>query len=181
MITHYGLSWSERDVRWAGVKGSPAMLLGRVRNITGQRGRPLKTQASKETNFAHFVGVYCLYAGPELIYIGETGLDTKRSLFPRLKSHRSGSLSGRWDSFSWFGRDACSDKTMSNTKLALQQLEAISIAIINPGFNRQSGTFGGATQVYQCPHEEAAGDTDTRLDRIEYLLIEMSKKVSEKK
>ena len=58
-------------------------------------------------------------------------------------------MSGRWNSFSWFGRKECTDET--NAKVAFSQLEAISIAIVNPGFNKQSGTFAGATQVFQVP------------------------------
>jgi hypothetical protein len=81
-------------------------------------------------------------------------------------------MAGRWDSFSWFGRASCKGEIL--IKPALQQLEAISIAIINPGFNKQAGCFAGAKQVYQVPHDESVGDVETRLDRIEDALMEIT-------
>ena len=51
-------------------------------------------------------------------------------------------------------------------KDAFAQLEAVAIAVTNPGFNKQSGTFSGAVQIYQVPHEKAEGDTETKLDRL---------------
>jgi hypothetical protein len=85
-----------------------------------------------------------------------------------LKDHRRGALAGRWDSFSWFGRENCNGNT--DIRSALAQVEAISIAIINPGFNKQSGTFAGATQVFQVPHEQAEGDLETKLVRLTKLV-----------
>ena len=73
-------------------------------------------------------------------------------------------MSGRWNSFSWFGRETCTGQ--AEIKEALGQLEAISIAIINPGFNKQSGTFAGAEQVFQVPHDDAEGDIETKLARL---------------
>jgi hypothetical protein len=77
-------------------------------------------------------------------------------------------MAGRWDRFSWFGRDASVGKC--EIAAALAQLEAAVIAIINPGFNKQSGTFSGAVQVYQIPHEEAEGDMETKLVRLSELV-----------
>lgn len=163
MITHYGLFWSERDVFW-GHPNNQGQLLGRVRTPLGRRGTPTKTERSGAEDFRSYVGIYCLYGDGELLYIGEAGLGTQNTLFGRLKSHRRGSMSGRWDSFSWFGRELCKGKT--NVEIALGQLEAIAIAIVNPGFNKQSGTFKRATQVFQVPHESAEGDIETKLARL---------------
>lgn len=162
MITHYGLFWSERDVFW-GRRKNRGKLLGRNRPL-GQAGAPTKKERAGAIDYRDFVGLYCLYGGGELLYVGEAGLGTKRTLFNRLKEHRKGSMSGRWNSFSWFGRDVCSGQT--KVVDALKQLEAISIAIVNPGFNKQSGTFAGATQVFQVPHESAEGDMETKLARL---------------
>ena len=86
-------------------------------------------------------------------------------------------MSGRWDSFSWFGREACIGN--ANVETALRQLEAISIAIINPGFNKQSGRFAGATQVFQVPHQDAEGDMETKLARLDVKLDELLAEMDE--
>jgi hypothetical protein len=167
MITHYGLFWKERDVFW----GSPGPtgggeLRGKEKEPRDRRGAPTKQEASKYKDFRNFVGLYCLYGNGELLYVGEAGLDTERTLFARLKEHRKGPMAGRWDRFSWFGREVCAADAVTNLKAAMGQLEAAAIAIINPGFNKQSGTFAGATQVFQLPHENADGDVETKLERI---------------
>lgn len=172
MITHYGLFWSERDVFWGGNKGNPGALLGRPREPLGRKGAPTKEERDRAEDFRSFVGLYCLYGDGELLYIGEAGLGTNRRLFERLKEHRKGPMAGRWDRFSWFGRENC--KGHQEVQASLAQLEAITIAIINPGFNRQSGTFVGATQVYQVPHERAEGDLETKLSRLTRLVEQLA-------
>lgn len=164
MITHYGLFWSERDVFW-GRQGKSGQMLGREESQREQRGAPTKTERedSKE-DFREYVGLYCLYSDSQLLYIGESGLGTQSNLFDRLKQHRKDMMAGRWDRFSWFGRETCNGKT--SIKSALKQLEAITIAIINPGFNKQSGAFANAKQVFQITHEESEGDLETKLSRI---------------
>ncbi len=163
MITHYGLFWSERDVFW-GRQNDPGELSGREKTPLGRRGAPTKAERRKVASYREYVGLYCLYGDGGLLYIGEAGLATKSTLFTRLKSHRRDHLAGRWDKFSWYGRKSCDGEC--DTKLALHQLEAIAISIINPGFNRQSGTFGKAMQVFQVSHEKAEGDLDTKIERI---------------
>jgi len=173
MITHYGLFWSERDVFW-GRPRNPGKLLGREKTPLGRKGAPTNTERNNAKDYRSFVGLYCLYGEGELLYIGEAGLGTKSTLFERLKQHRKGPMAGRWDAFSWFGRKDCEGQ--GEIKSALGQLEAVAIAIINPGYNKQSGTFAGATQVYQVPHEEAEGDLETKLARMTQMIEELSKK-----
>ena len=163
MITHFGLFWSERDVFW-GKPNNPGVLLGRERMPLGRRGAPTISERRNAKDYRSYVGVYCLYGDGELVYVGEAGLDTRRNLYERLTSHRKGPMAGRWDHFSWFGRD--SSEGECSVKVAFAQLEAVAIAVTNPGLNKQSGTFGGAVQVYQVPHEDAEGDLETKLDRI---------------
>ncbi|HWO56404.1 MAG TPA: hypothetical protein VNN55_02435 [bacterium] len=170
MITHYGLYWSERHVFWGRQKRA-GQLLGREKTPLARRGAPSSAERGKAGDFRNFVGVYCLYGDGKLLYIGEAGLGTKRTLFARLKKHRKGPLAGRWDRFSWFGRDSASGRC--GVKEALAQLEAVSIAIINPGFNKQSGAFAGAIQVFQVPHQEAEGDMETKVDRIARIVSEL--------
>lgn len=83
-------------------------------------------------------------------------------------------MSDRWDTFSWFGRPECEGQC--DVKAALKQLEAISIAIINPGFNKQSGEFDEARQVFQVPDEQAEGDIETKLARMAETLARIEKK-----
>ena len=171
MITHYGLFWSERDVCWEGVKGQPGRLLGREKEPLGRKGAPTKAERDNSRDYRSFLGIYCLYGDGELLYVGEAGLDTNRTLYDRLKQHRKGPMSGRWDRFSWFGREKCEGN--ASIKASLGQLEAVAIAIINPGFNKQSGTFSGATQVYQIPDDKAEGDLETKLERLAATLKEI--------
>jgi len=80
------------------------------------------------------------------------------------RSHRNGSLANRWQHFSWFGVENIPEKIGSITALA--QLEAICIALAEPRFNKQSGAFADADQVYQVPHPDADGDLETKLNRL---------------
>ena len=162
MITHYGLFWSERDIFW-GHKNRRNML-GRERTPLNRRGAPTKEELRKTDDYREYKGLYCLYGTEGLVYIGEAGLTKKRTLFDRLKDHRNGSMAGRWEYFSWFGRKDAAGS--SENVAAIAQLEAVAIAITNPGFNKQSGTFKDAMQVFQVPHEDAEGDLETKLDRI---------------
>ena len=172
MITHYGLFWSERNVFW-GKQNTPGVLLGRQKTPLGRRGAPSKAEKATAFNYREYVGLYCLYSGTDLIYIGEAGLGTKSTLYSRLKQHRGGSVADRWDTFSWFGRENCEGQTENSIGLA--QLEAVSISIINPGSNKQSGTFVGATQVFQVPHEASEGDLETKLARLSEQISAISK------
>ncbi len=172
MISHYGLFWSERDVFWGKGKAK-GQLLGREKSRLGRQGAPTKEERDKAKCYREWVGLYCLYGEGELIYVGEAGLGTKSTIFGRLSQHRKGGMADRWDSFSWFGREGTEGTCQTLT--ALQQLEAISISVINPGFNRQNGTFSGATQVFQVPHERSEGDTETKLARLAEQLEKMQK------
>ena len=94
-------------------------------------------------------------------------------------------MSGRWDKFSWFGCERLGEREEGPkiTHLdALAQLEAILIAITNPHFNKQSGTFAKAVQVFQSAHDEADGDIADKLrkmeDRMEKMLAEIKDTVS---
>jgi hypothetical protein len=169
MITHYGLFWSERDVFW----GKEGGLLGREKTPLGRRGAPTKAERNFAKDYRDFVGIYCLYGDGALLYVGEAGLETQRTLFTRLRDHRKGPIAGRWDRFSWFGRETCDGE--AEMKAALAQLEAVTIAIINPGFNKQAGSFARAIQVFQVPHTKADGDVETKLDRLSEAIVRLEK------
>ena len=171
MITHYGLFWSECSVFW-GRQKNPGQLLGRTTPQLDRRGAPTKEERKKEVeDFRDYVGIYCLYEGRKLRYVGQTGLKSKSTLLDRLKAHRKGPMSGQWDKFSWFGCNGLE----GNLKIehALAQLEAILIVVTNPRFNRQSGTYAGAVQVFQATHDEADGDITDKLQTMEKMLKEI--------
>jgi len=174
MITHYGLFWSERGVFW-GRANNAGQLLGRPRTPLGRRGAPNAAERANAINYRNYIGLYCLYGEGELLYVGEAGLGTQSTIYSRLKQHRTGSMAGRWDAFSWFGREAFAGQT--SVQDALHQLEAVSIAIINPGYNRQNGTFRGATQVFQVPHDNSEGDMETKLARLSAKIDALSEQI----
>ncbi len=168
MITHYGLLWNERDVFW-GKRNLNGALRGKGGQRWGRADALTKSEITTYDDYREFIGLYCLYSDNSLVYVGEAGIGskedgTKSTIYSRLKNHRNGPMAGRWNRFSWFGRqDREGDSKVST---ALAQLEAVTIAIINPGFNKQSGTFKGATQIYQVPDARAEGDLETKVNRL---------------
>lgn len=38
--------------------------------------------------------------------------------------------------------------------------------VSNYGYNKQNGTFSGAVQVFQVPHDGAEGDLNTKFSRL---------------
>ena len=163
MITHYGLFWSEADVFWGRQKNS-GKFLGRPKNPIGRRGAPTNLERAKAKDFSHFKGIYALYNDYQLVYVGQAGIGNEHSLIQRIRHHRKDHLANRWHHFCWFGLDDI-PKTV-RCEMALNQLEAVCIALTNPGLNKQSGAFGDAEQVYQVPHPEADGDLETKLARL---------------
>jgi hypothetical protein len=157
-----------------GKQRSSGVLLGREKSPLDRRGAPTKEERENAKDYRDYVGLYCLYGEGEIIYVGEAGLGSEKKIFDRLREHRKDSLSGRWDSFSWFGRASCDGQ--SDVKTSLAHLEAITIAIINPGHNKQSGAFAGAVQVFQVPHEKAEGDLETKINRLTDLVSELKNK-----
>jgi hypothetical protein len=178
MITHYGLFWSAADVLWSGRKTDPGHLRGRERVRLERQGRPTKEELDNAGEYSNWHGVYCLYRDSRLIYVGETGIDNNSTLFSRLKQHRADHLADLWDEFSWFGRSPKEGRTTTEISNAFAQLEAVLIAVTNPGFNKQNGTFTDAVQVFQVPHAKAEGDVDTKLGRLMAKLEEIEAKVT---
>jgi len=149
IIQSYGLRWKEADVYW-GIPSNPGKLLG----------RPVGDTKLVPTDFREQIGIYILYSGNDLIYVGQAGAG-KAKLLDRLKKHRQpkSPLAGRWDSFSWFGLrrvinkgKALSQETMKTgsptISMALNHIEAVLIAATEPSMNKQWGKFGGDTKRY---------------------------------
>ena len=138
IIKCYGLLWQAEDVFW-GSGGRPGKLLG------------VSTRAlTKEVDFHQQIGIYVLYSGHQMVYVGQTGSGSLK-LFYRLRGHRRDALAGRWDRFSWFGlRGVLRSGRLSVEKMragatldvALNHIEAVLIAAAEPTLNKQGGRFG---------------------------------------
>ncbi len=61
---------------------------------------------AEPVDFCNQLGIYLLYDGREVIYVGRT---TDRPLGKRLYEHTIDRMSARWDRFSWFGLLPVSD------------------------------------------------------------------------
>jgi len=103
-------------------------------------------------------GVYLLYDGREVIYVGRT---TDRALGTRLYEHTIDRLSARWDRFSWFGLLPISDTgslgqmptTFDAAKLG-PALEAILVEALEPRQNRKRGDDLAAVEYVQMEDPE---------------------------
>lgn len=157
MIRSYGLHWHIEKVNW-GHPGVAGTLLGAER----------LTRNCPQIDFRDQRGIYALYADYDLVYVGQVGSGNQR-LFNRLKGHLRGSLSERWNRFSWFGtrwvtgaNRLSADAAAVNvtTEIALNILEAVSIAISEPRLNLQRGEWGNAIRYRQVPWGGEPDDDD---------------------
>jgi hypothetical protein len=149
MISSYGLHWKADRVNW----GKPG--IGNPGTLLGATSRSLKAHP---VDFREQRGIYALYAGYELVYVGQTGAGDDR-LFKRLKEHRHDHLSERWDRFSWFGTQRKTKKNLlsadtksiknQSVKAALDIMEAVAIAISEPKLNLQRGHWNNSTKFFQ--------------------------------
>lgn len=161
LIQCYGLRWKASDVFW-GKRNNPGTLLGYRR---GKKRRPV--------DFREQLGVYVLYAGDRIIYVGEAH-SPRDGLYGRLRKHREEFID-RWDRFSWFGfRGINEDDSLSTAvgsfkasmQTAIEQVEAVLIATIEPGINSQGGKFQGAEECIQI-RDENLGKTHEEM--VEYI------------
>ncbi|HUT94131.1 MAG TPA: hypothetical protein VMY37_32020 [Thermoguttaceae bacterium] len=160
IIKCYGLLWKAEDVFW-GSGGQPGKLLG-----VWTRAR------TKEVDFHQQIGIYVLYRGHQMVYVGQTGSGNLR-LFYRLRSHHKFDyLAGRWDRFSWFGllRVLRSGKlsmekikTTTIIKDALNHIEAVLIAAAEPTLNKQGGRFGRDARRYLQKRDPRLGRTESEM------------------
>lgn len=127
IITSFGMFWNRDYIIWS---PSPR-LLG-----TQQPG-------SSSVDFHRQIGVYLLYDGREIIYVGRS---IDRPLGRRLYEHTIDRLSSRWNRFSWFGiiplnEDGSFGKIPDNysSTYLVPTLESILIESIEPRQNRKRG------------------------------------------
>ena len=152
MIQTYGLYWHVDRVHW-----------GWQNNRGSLRGAASRSVNAVPVEFRDQRGIYALYAGYDVVYVGQTGAGNDR-LFKRLKDHKEDHLTERWDRFSFFGTQWVTQKhelsidtgrVTESITVVLNVMEAISIAISEPRLNLQRGRWGEAKQYYQvAPDEE---------------------------
>jgi hypothetical protein len=127
VVSSFGMYWSRDAVEWV---RSPR-ILGK------QYG------GSAQVDFCNQIGVYLLYDGREVIYVGRA---TERGLGVRLYEHTWDRLASRWDRFSWFGFSPVGEDgtlrsmpaTFDASKLG-PALEAILVEAVEPRQNRKRG------------------------------------------
>lgn len=143
-INAFGMYWERDQVVW-----------------NNKSGRMLGQQASGSSpvNFWNQRGVYLLYDGHEVVYVGRT---TEQALGTRLKQHVSDRLKGRWDRFSWFGifppNDAGDVNTTAPSKygtdMLIATMEALLIEGLEPPQNRKRGDDFRAVEFLQVEDPE---------------------------
>ena len=137
VISSFGMFWRRDLIDW---KTQPSLL-------------GMQQLGAEPVDFRDQVGIYLLYDGREIIYVGRA---VERPLARRLYEHTVDRLSTRWDRFSWFGLLPVSDKgklgqvpaTYSSQKL-MPALEAIMIEALEPRQNRKRGDDLSAVEYLQ--------------------------------
>ena len=137
IISSFGMFWRKKAVEW----NTTPRLLG------------MQQIGATPVDFYKQLGIYLLYDGREVIYVGRT---TDRPLGRRLYEHTIDRLSARWDRFSWFGLLPVSEKgeigslpeSYGAAKL-IPALEAILIEALEPRQNRKRGDDLAAVEYLQ--------------------------------
>jgi len=127
IISSFGMFWRREAIDW----GPTPKILG------------MQRIAAQPVDFHNQIGIYLLYDGREVIYVGRA---TDRPLGRRLYEHTRDRLSSRWDRFSWFGMLPVSDtgvlgtlpKSYVGTKV-VPAIEAMLIEALEPRQNRKRG------------------------------------------
>jgi hypothetical protein len=137
IVSSFGMFWRRDAIQWA----ATPKLLG------------MQQLGSTPVDFNRQLGIYLLYDGREVIYIGRT---TDRPLGRRLFEHTLDRLAVRWDRFSWFGLLPVSESgklgalpaTYEAAKI-IPALEAILIEALEPRQNRKRGDDLSAVEFIQ--------------------------------
>lgn len=137
IVTSFGMFWRKDAVEWI----ATPKLLG------------MQQIGATPVDFHKQLGIYLLYDGREVIYVGRT---TDRPLGRRLYEHTLDRMSARWDRFSWFGLLPVADsgqlgvlpESFMAAKL-IPALEAILIEALEPRQNRKRGDDLAAVEYLQ--------------------------------
>lgn len=137
IVTSFGMFWRRNAIEWM----ATPKILG------------MQQIGATPVDFNKQLGIYLLYDGREVIYIGRT---TDRPLGRRLYEHTSDRMAARWDRFSWFGLLPVSESgalgnlpdTYEAAKM-IPALEAILIEALEPRQNRKRGDDLSAVEYIQ--------------------------------
>jgi hypothetical protein len=159
IITSLGMFWRRDAVEWT----STPKLLG------------MQRIGSLPVDFGSQLGIYLLYDGREIIYVGRS---SDRPLGIRLFEHTKDRLATRWDRFSWFGLKPVSESgelkpiaASYSSQLIIPALEALLIEALEPRQNRKRGDDLSAVEYLQM---EDPGIERRRKNAILQSLIERS-------
>jgi hypothetical protein len=160
LINAFGMYWSRDKVLWA----ANAKILGQ------------QQPDSTPVDFSNEKGVYLLYDGREVVYVGRT---TDQPLGARLRQHTLDRLNGRWGRFSWFGvykADSSgalvTDETDSyDLTMLIVTMEALLIEGLEPPQNRKRGDDFRAVEFLQVE------DPAIQKSQILNLIDELKKKL----
>ncbi|HLA34676.1 MAG TPA: winged helix-turn-helix domain-containing protein [Rhodocyclaceae bacterium] len=137
IVSSFGMFWRREAIQW----GATPKLLG------------MQQIGATPVDFNKQLGIYLLYDGREVIYIGRT---TDRPLGKRLFEHTFDRMAARWDRFSWFGLLPVSDTGQLGSLPATYEaakmipaLEAILIEALEPRQNRKRGDDLSAVEYIQ--------------------------------
>lgn len=142
IVSSFGMFWRREEIDW----GATPKILGAQRI------------GADPVDFNKQLGIYLLYDGREVIYVGRT---TERPLGRRLYEHTFDRLTARWDRFSWFGllpvTEKGSLKKLPESYLAaklIPALEAILIEALEPRQNRKRGDDLASVEYLQVVDPE---------------------------
>lgn len=137
IVTSFGMFWRRTAIEW----NATPKLLG------------MQQIGATPVDFNKQLGIYLLYDGREVIYIGRT---TDRPLGRRLYEQTSDRMAARWDRFSWFGLVPVSEAGMLGSlpdtydaAKMIPALEAILIEALEPRQNRKRGDDLSAVEYIQ--------------------------------
>lgn len=159
LINAFGMYWVRAKAEWEPM--TPRVLGQQLPGSTPVLG-------STPVDFCNQRGVYLLYDGRAVVYVGRT---TGRPLGVRLREHTSDRLNGRWDRFSWFGvypvteyGDLDSTRSGSYTpEMLIVTMEALLIEGLEPPQNRKRGDDFRAVEFLQVEDPEIEKTRKLRL------------------
>lgn len=137
IITSFGSYWLRDAIRW----NAAPRLLG------------MQQHGSALIDFNQQAGVYLLYDGKEVVYIGRA---TERRLGEQLRGHTLDRLAARWDRFSWFGLLPVLDDgelgappASYDASAIILLLQTILIEALEPRQNRARGNEASTLEFIQ--------------------------------
>ncbi|MCX7425680.1 MAG: HTH domain-containing protein [Planctomycetia bacterium] len=137
IVSSFGMFWRKNAVEWT---ATPKVL-------------GMQQIGATPVDFCKQLGIYLLYDGREVIYVGRT---TDRPLGRRLYEHTIDRMSARWDRFSWFGLLPVTEAgglgalpAQYDAAKLIPALEAILIEALEPRQNRKRGDDLAAVEYIQ--------------------------------